>query len=58
MLGVSDAGGVIVDTAGTLDACVASARLPVHVIGSDVRPDPDPTDARVVMSVVVRVDAR
>lgn len=59
---LADAAGVIVDTEGTLDACIArraaSARLPAHVIGSDVQPDPDPTDERVVMSVFVHVDAR
>lgn len=56
-----DLGGVIVDTDGALDACVVeratSARLPVHVIGSDLLPDPDPTDERVVMPYVVRVSS-
>lgn len=58
---LEDAAHVIVDTDGALDACVAErasrARLPVHVVGSDVVPDPDPTDERVVMPYWVRVSS-
>lgn len=41
---------------GCLDAQARAASLPVHVIGSDVVPDPDPTDERVAMTI--RIDVR